>query len=278
VIDDFSKKDSESFTCATFGLRKVHQGSAVYRVSLIVSRGFVEKVLNTEKEGRNMHFSKLVNEFISPEEQEKLNVWFEEVKERHGENQVVDQDGLRSLQESIKGWSIMRGLSDSEPLKQLVHSLIEDEKDDFGEIPQFVWDIRDRIIEEWKEEIPDLADNSFVQLTLVGKDGFVHPHYDPSPDGFVTCRANVFFSTWDGDHIYINKKLFPIQERDLICFAASIYKHKTEPSQCEKRAFCSFGFLIPYETFGIDHDDPKVRMSRRIWKHFVDLEGSNYVN
>lgn len=221
-----------------------------------------------------MHFNRLINDFITDDEQNQLKGWFEKVKENHGENNVVTQKNLRELQKSINGWSIMRHFSDTETIRQLTYALVEEEEDDMGEIPQFVWDIRNRIINQW--DIPNMDRNSFLQMTMVGRGGFVHPHYDPAPDGYVTCRANVFFSTWDGDSIYIDKELFPIKERDLLCFAASLYKHKTEPCQCDKRIFCSFGFLLPYEVFGINEDHPRARLSQRIWKSFINLKGANY--
>jgi len=221
-----------------------------------------------------MHFSRLINEFISEEEQAKLMNWFCEVRDRHGENKAVVQENLKSLQDSINGWANMKIFSDAEELRQLAHSLVEGDDKDFGEIPDFVMDIRQRIIDEWK--IPGMEEKSFMQFVMVGPGGHVHSHYDPAPDGYVTCRCNLFFSTWDGDSIYIDKKHFPIKERDLICFAASLYKHKTEPCQCENRVFCSFGFLIPYESLGIDFDDPRARLAQRIWKSFIDLKGSNY--
>lgn len=241
----------------------------------------VKKVLGKnhkymKEEGEDMHFHRLIHNFITDEEQFLLKKWFEDLRKTHGENKEVSQKYLKTLQDSINGWSVVRYFSDTEPIRQLKFSLVENEKDDLGETPEFINEIRNRIIDEW--QIPGMEDNSFMQMTIYEKGGFVHPHYDPSPDGYITCRANVFFSTWDGDSIYLDKEVIPLKEKDLFCFAASLYRHKTDPCECDQRIFCSFGFLIPYEHFGLNEDDPRVRLSQRIWNKFINLKEQGYGN
>jgi len=56
----------------------------------------------------------------------------------------------------------------------------------------------------------------------------------------------------------------------MYCFEASLYKHWTKEFK-SRRVFLSFGFILPYKILGRTEDDPRVRLSKRIEKHFQNL-------
>ena len=67
--------------------------------------------------------------------------------------------------------------------------------------------------------------------------------------------------------MHIDKNNILIQETDLYCFEASLYKHWTDPFKSQ-RIFLSFGFMLKYEDLKRDENDPRVRLSKRIEKYF----------
>jgi hypothetical protein len=67
--------------------------------------------------------------------------------------------------------------------------------------------------------------------------------------------------------IFIDKSSPTIQQKDLYCFEASLYKHWTDEFN-SRRIFLSFGFLVPYDILGRSDNDPRVRLSRRVEKYF----------
>jgi hypothetical protein len=67
--------------------------------------------------------------------------------------------------------------------------------------------------------------------------------------------------------IFIGEDTLNISETDLYCFEASLYKHWTNEFK-SRRVFLSFGFILPYENLGRDENDPRVRLSQRIYKYF----------
>jgi hypothetical protein len=66
---------------------------------------------------------------------------------------------------------------------------------------------------------------------------------------------------------FLDKEILKIQETDLYCFEASLYKHWTNEFN-SRRVFLSFGFILKYEDLGRDINDPRVRLSKRIEKYF----------
>lgn len=211
----------------------------------------------------------VIHEFITEDEQRKLLTWFEDVRAGNENKDVSDIEILKSLQETFNGWTTAMAFSDAEIVQKLVYSLVEDQKSNLN-LPTLAKEIRQSAMNVWG--FPDVDKFSFIQTTQVGKGGFVKSHYDAAPDGYIMCRSNLFLETWDGDNIEIDKEKFYLQSRSLVCFAPSIQKHKTIPSQCDKRTFISFGFLVPYEIYGIDPNHTKVRLSRKIWKGLNEKE------
>jgi aspartyl/asparaginyl beta-hydroxylase (cupin superfamily) len=96
--------------------------------------------------------------------------------------------------------------------------------------------------------------------------GKIDPHYDASVDGYINYKCNISVASKDYE-INIDRQKVPIQEGDLYCFEASLYKHWTEEFS-SRRVFLSCGFMLKYEKLGRSVDDPQVRLSRRIAKYF----------
>jgi hypothetical protein len=69
---------------------------------------------------------------------------------------------------------------------------------------------------------------------------------------------------------YLENEIIDIEEKDIYCFEASLYKHWTNEFN-SKRVFLSFGIIIPYETMNISENDPRVRLSKRISKYFLKV-------
>ena len=100
----------------------------------------------------------------------------------------------------------------------------------------------------------------------MNRGGKIDPHYDASIDGFINYKCNI--SVLSEDYlIYIGDKNVLIQETDLYCFEASLYKHWTDEFN-SRRIFLSFGFLLKYEELERNEKDPRVRLSKRIEKYF----------
>jgi hypothetical protein len=100
----------------------------------------------------------------------------------------------------------------------------------------------------------------------MNKGGKINPHYDASINGYVNYKCNISVLSEDYD-FFLDKEILKIQETDLYCFEASLYKHWTNEFN-SRRVFLSFGFILKYEDLGRDINDPRVRLSKRIEKYF----------
>lgn len=114
-------------------------------------------------------------------------------------------------------------------------------------------------------EIP--KENIFLQIVDMDKGGIIGGHYDAAFDGYVNYKCNV--SVLAEDYIFvIDNEEIKVQQNDLYCFEASLYKHWTPKPFTSRRILLSFGFMLPYEVLGRAESDPRVRMSQRIKKMF----------
>jgi hypothetical protein len=129
-------------------------------------------------------------------------------------------------------------------------------------LPDFIHVIIDRISNELN--LP--KENIFLQAVDMNKGGKINPHYDASINGYVNYKCNISVLSEDYD-FFLDKEILKIQETDLYCFEASLYKHWTNEFN-SRRVFLSFGFILKYEDLGRDINDPRVRLSKRIEKYF----------
>ena len=100
----------------------------------------------------------------------------------------------------------------------------------------------------------------------MAKGGKINPHYDASIDGYINYKCNVSILSEDYD-FFMDKASIKVEETDLYCFEASLYKHWTNEFN-SRRIFLSFGFVMKYEDLGREINDPRIRLSKRIKKYF----------
>jgi hypothetical protein len=122
------------------------------------------------------------------------------------------------------------------------------------------------IIDRISNELNLPKENIFLQAVDMNKGGKINPHYDASINGYVNYKCNISVLSEDYD-FFLDKEILKIQETDLYCFEASLYKHWTNEFN-SRRVFLSFGFILKYEDLGRDINDPRVRLSKRIEKYF----------
>jgi hypothetical protein len=129
-------------------------------------------------------------------------------------------------------------------------------------LPDFIHVIIDRISNELN--LP--KENIFLQAVDMNKGGKINPHYDASLDGYVNYKCNISILSEDYD-FYVGDEVVNIQETDMYCFEASLYKHWTNEFN-SRRIFLSFGFVLTYEDVNRKITDPRVRLSKRIERYF----------
>lgn len=95
----------------------------------------------------------------------------------------------------------------------------------------------------------------------------INPHYDASLSGFINykCNISVLAERYD---FFIDNDVVSIDEGDLYCFEASLYKHWSNKFNF-KRILLSFGFVLTYEELDRTENDPRVRLSKRIERYFM---------
>jgi hypothetical protein len=133
------------------------------------------------------------------------------------------------------------------------------------EIPNVFRDIAESVCKE--VGIPNK--NSFLQIVDMDEGGTIGAHYDAGFDGLINYKCNV--SVLSGPYEFaIEKEIVNVEETDLYCFEASLYKHWTPNPFKSRRVLLSFGFMLEYEELGRSKSDPRIRLSERIQRHFQD--------
>ena len=205
----------------------------------------------------NTETYKIKKKFISKDEVNQIVNWIDSVN--HSGND--SNHHLTELSKTLNGKSYMFDISNT-PLTNYItkfQSISDVSKEG---LPSFIFNIIDRISEEFN--FP--KDNIFLQAVDMNKGGKINPHYDASVDGYINYKCNISVLSKDYK-IFIDKSSTTIEQKDLYCFEASLFKHWTEEFN-DRRVFLSFGFLIPYNILGRNDDDPRVRLSKRIQKYF----------
>jgi hypothetical protein len=203
---------------------------------------------------------KLVRNFISEEETKLIIKWVDSL------NHVGNDPNyhLSELSKSLNGKSCIFDISQTEITKYITKfQSVSDVSTD--KLPDFIYNIIDRISTNFnfpKEHI-------FLQAVDMNKGGKIKPHYDASIDGYINYKCNISVLSEDYN-IYIDDEQELINETDLYCFEASLYKHWTNEFN-SRRVFLSFGFILPYEILKRDENEPRIRLSRRISKYFQYL-------
>lgn len=200
---------------------------------------------------------KIVKNFISDGEVKLIVGWV---------NSLTPEDGdpnyhLNEISKVLKGKSCIIDVSNTE-LTNHITNFQSISKVSKREIPPFIKIIFERISKE--NNLP--LDNIFIQAVDMNKGGKIKPHYDTSLDGYINYKCNISVMSEDYK-IFIDGSSPVIEQKDLYCFEASLYKHWTEEFN-SRRVFLSFGFIVPYNVLGRTENDPRVRLSKRIEKYF----------
>jgi hypothetical protein len=198
-----------------------------------------------------------MRDFISEEESIKIVNWVDSL------NHTGDDSNyhLSELSKELKGKSCIFDISNT-PLTNYITKFQSISDVSKEELPLFIYDIIERISKEFN--FP--KDNIFLQAVDMKKGGKISPHYDASIDGYINYKCNI--SVFSEDYkIFIGNDSPIIEQKDLYCFEASLYKHWTEEFN-SRRIFLSFGFILPYRILNRSENDPRVRLSKRIEKYF----------
>jgi hypothetical protein len=200
---------------------------------------------------------KIRKNFITKDEANQIVQWIDSV------NHTGDDSNyhLSELSKTLKGKSCIFDISNTTLTNYITKfQSISDVSND--PLPDFIHVIIDRISNELN--LP--KENVFLQAVDMNKGGKINPHYDASIDGYVNYKCNISILSEDYD-FYVGDEMVNIQETDLYCFEASLYKHWTNEFN-SRRIFLSFGFVLKYEYVGRTINDPRVRLSKRIEKYF----------
>ena len=200
---------------------------------------------------------KIKKNFITKDEANQIVQWIDSV------NHTGDDSNyhLSELSKTLKGKSCIFDISNT-PLTNYIAKFqsISDVSND--PLPDFIHVIIDRISNELN--LP--KENIFLQAVDMNKGGKINPHYDASLDGYINYKCNISILSEDYD-FYVGDEVVNIEETDLYCFEASLYKHWTNEFN-SRRIFLSFGFVLTYEEVKREITDPRVRLSKRIEKYF----------
>ena len=169
---------------------------------------------------------------------------------------------LKHLISKINGNSYMYDISKTELTRKLT------EYQSGGhvmntELPQIFHDLIERI--SILMNIP--TDQVFLQIVDMNEGGIIGKHYDATFDGLINYKCNVSVLSENYDFC-VDDEIVNVNQSDMYCFEASLYKHWTLKPYTSRRILLSFGFLIPYEILGRSAEDPRVRLSKRIQKYF----------
>ena len=133
------------------------------------------------------------------------------------------------------------------------------------ELPKVFRDVAENVCNEvW---IPNK--NSFLQIVDMDEGGTIGAHYDAAFDSLINYKCNISVLS-EPYEFAIEKEIVNVDETDLYCFEASLYKHWTPNPFKSRRVLLSFGFMLEYEELGRSKSDPRIRLSERIQRYFQD--------
>lgn len=203
---------------------------------------------------------KVIKSFITDSEAGQILEWIDGLSP----NLSSPNHHLSELAKSIKGMSMIFNISNTAITDYITNFQSISKVEKCG-VPKFAQEIIDRT-----STLLDLPkDNIFLQAVDMRQGGKINPHYDASIDGYINYKCNISVLS-DDYEIFIGDNAVPIEQKDLYCFEASLYKHWTNEFK-SRRVFLSIGFIVPYSTMGRDKSDPRVRLSKRIEKYFQNL-------
>ena len=205
----------------------------------------------------NTETYKVKKKFITKDESNQIVEWIDSV------NHIGNDSNhhLTELSKSLNGKSYIFDISNT-PLTNYITKFQSISDVSKEPLPKLINNIIDRI----SKELNLKKDNVYLQAVDMSKGGKIDPHYDVSIDGYINYKCNVSILSEDYD-FFMDKESIKIEETDLYCFEASLYKHWTNEFN-SRRIFLSFGFVMKYEDLGREINDPRIRLSKRIERYF----------
>ena len=200
---------------------------------------------------------KVIKNFITDDESSRIIDWIEGMTPKS----TNPNHHLSELSKVVKGTSIIFDISKTD-LTDYITNFQSTQKVEKDGVPEFIQIIIDRVANLLN--LP--KDNTFIQAVDMRQGGKINPHYDASIDGYINYKCNISVLSEDYN-IFIGDGSAHIEEKDLYCFEASLYKHWTNEFN-SRRIFLSIGFIVPYSTMNRDENDVRVRLSKRIEKYF----------
>lgn len=203
---------------------------------------------------------KIVEDFLLENEREEIINWVNSINVI----QSITNPHIKEVRKSLNGNSYMFDVSETSETKfisefQSSNNVVK------KEIPKIIYTLIDRISTEVK--IP--KSKVLFQVLDMNSGGKVNPHYDATVDGFINYKCNISILS-ENYNFYVDKDVMNINEGDLYCFEASLYKHWSDEFK-NRRILLSFGFILSYDELCRDENDPRIRLSERIRKYFQNL-------
>ena len=201
---------------------------------------------------------RIIKNFLLSWESQSIIDWVDSIKYE----QTVDNRHIKEVRKSLNGSSYMFDVSRTEQTKYITNfqssgNVINED------VPLIIKQLIHRI--SFVTGISD--EHVFLQAIDMAKGGKVSKHYDSAINGFINYKCNVSVLSEDYDFV-VDKDTMHIEQGDLYCFEASLYKHWTKLPFNSRRVLLSFGFLLPYSELGRSEEDPRVRLSKRLEKYF----------
>lgn len=200
---------------------------------------------------------KIIEKFVSDSEVDKILSWVKNIV--HADKKPNQH--LEELSRSLNGKSFIFDISQTS-ITQYITKFQAISEVSTDRLPYFLIAIISRISQVFN--LP--TDHLFLQVVDMSSGGKVNPHYDASVSGYINYKCNISIKSEDYN-IYIGEQKLLIKEKDLYGFEASLFKHWTDEFN-SNRIMLSFGFMIPYDSMNRNDSDPRVRLSKRIEKHF----------
>lgn len=200
---------------------------------------------------------KKIENFIDDSQVEKIITWTKSLNKLYKK----PNHHLNEISKSLNGDSFIFDISNNEITNYIT------EYQSIGEVfhhspPDFILELQKKIC----TTLDLSSENSFLQVVDMNVGGEISLHYDAAIGGYINYKCNL--SVLSEDYFfYLEKDKFLVKNKDLYCFEASLFKHKTDKFNSQ-RIMLSFGFLIPYQELKRDTFDPRVRLSERIQKYF----------
>ncbi len=203
--------------------------------------------------------NKPIQDFISTEEQNEIIHW---ARTQDLPTETVENEHVKAVHTSIDGFSVLHNFTKTDIATYI--SKFQGDSRQIDSVPEVLSNIRDRIAKKFSLD----ASHTFVQLIVMGKEGYVTTHYDAGIDGYITYKCNMNVVGPDEDTVYIDTTKITVRPKELYAFEANLFKHWV--STCgEERIVLSYGFLVPYADLEWELDDPRIRMAQRIAKKFM---------